>query len=229
MTDEPENQTVLYKGFNPDWTCRGYQYEIGKTYTHEGRVSLCEIGFHACPMPLSVVCYYAPGQSVFAEVEVGGMVRTGDDKVAASTLTVKGEVGLPGLIKAQVEWVRRRIGSKSATTGYASPSATTGVRSPSATTGVRSPSATTGYDSPSATTGDASPSATTGDDSPSAALGPFAKVKVSGQRCPLFAVEYSNNGECIGYAHGWGGRDGIKLDTWYRCENSKLVECESPA
>lgn len=37
-----------YKVFNPDWTCRGFQYEIGKTYVHNGDISMCQAGFHAC-------------------------------------------------------------------------------------------------------------------------------------------------------------------------------------
>ena len=40
-----------YKGFNRDMTCRGFQYEQDKTYTHDGEVEPCRGGFHACQYP----------------------------------------------------------------------------------------------------------------------------------------------------------------------------------
>ena len=46
-----------YKGFNPDMTCRGFQYEEGKTYETD-KAELCECGFHACLEPLDVIAYY---------------------------------------------------------------------------------------------------------------------------------------------------------------------------
>lgn len=58
-----------YKGFNRDMTCRGFQFEEGKEY-HEDKAVLCESGFHACENPLDTFNYYAPGSSVFHEVEL---------------------------------------------------------------------------------------------------------------------------------------------------------------
>ena len=35
-----------YKVFNSDWTCRGFQYEVGKTYEEDVKPECCERGFH---------------------------------------------------------------------------------------------------------------------------------------------------------------------------------------
>lgn len=37
-----------YKGFNSDWTCKGFQYEVGKTYETEEKIEPCKSGFHFC-------------------------------------------------------------------------------------------------------------------------------------------------------------------------------------
>ena len=37
-----------YKAFNKDWTCRGFQYEVGKTYTMKEKPECCNQGFHFC-------------------------------------------------------------------------------------------------------------------------------------------------------------------------------------
>ena len=34
-----------FKAFNANMTCRGYQYEIGKKYVHEGPVEICSSGY----------------------------------------------------------------------------------------------------------------------------------------------------------------------------------------
>ena len=44
-----------FKGFNEDLTCRGFRYEIGKTYKHNGEVELCSSGFHITGIRLGKV------------------------------------------------------------------------------------------------------------------------------------------------------------------------------
>ena len=58
-----------FKGFKKDLTCRGFQYEAGKTYEEES-ADLCNRGFHACEKPVDCFNHYAPGESVFREVEL---------------------------------------------------------------------------------------------------------------------------------------------------------------
>jgi len=48
-----------FKAFNPDWTCRGFQYEVGKTYEEDVTPSVCNIGFHFCKQAKDCFNYYS--------------------------------------------------------------------------------------------------------------------------------------------------------------------------
>lgn len=47
-----------YKIFNSDWTCKGFQYEVGETYEIEGKPELCKHGFHFCTRLKDCFKYY---------------------------------------------------------------------------------------------------------------------------------------------------------------------------
>lgn len=107
------------KGFDHELKCRGMQYEIGKTYTlPEGeKIKMCGNGFHAIApdeTPLRVFDYYPPcdengNPARYCEVEVGGETDSNDEKIVGSELTVGAEIGIPGLVKAHIEWVKRHL------------------------------------------------------------------------------------------------------------------------
>ena len=81
-----------YKAFERDMTCRGFQYKIGETYTHDGEIGLCENGFHFCLNPKACFGYY-PLESRLCEVEVLGYV-TGypDEKMVTDKIRIIREV-----------------------------------------------------------------------------------------------------------------------------------------
>ena len=96
-----------YKGFNKDLTCRGFQYKEGETF-HEDKAELCDSGFHACEDPLDCFGYYAPGSSVYHEVELDEVSpeRDSDDtKVVAKTIKIGAALDVAGICKAHFEYV----------------------------------------------------------------------------------------------------------------------------
>ena len=104
----PETFIVAYKGFDKNLKCRGYQFEIGKSYTHEGPVKSCESGFHACKHPLSVFEFYAPAGSRFAEVRMSGQIddrQSVDTKIAAARVSVEIELSISDLVKRAWDFV----------------------------------------------------------------------------------------------------------------------------
>ena len=68
-----------YKVFNSDWTCRGYQYEVGKTYEIAESPKCCKVGFHFCEKLVDCFNYYSfdPNNKV-AEIEAIGEIHFDD-------------------------------------------------------------------------------------------------------------------------------------------------------
>ncbi|HHF6886929.1 TPA: hypothetical protein ACPQJH_001890, partial [Haemophilus influenzae] len=173
---EENKEIIAYKGFNQDWACRGYQYEIGKTYEHKGNVKACESGFHACEYPLDVLSYYSPAVSKFAVVKMSGETSkdSDDTKIASAKITIETEINLPEMIKKAVEWIKGKVdwdaakvsntGDQSAATntGYRSVATNTGYRSVATNTGDQSAATNTGYWSAATNTGDRSAATNTG-------------------------------------------------------------------
>lgn len=104
---------TTYKGVNKDLTAyNNYRYEIGKTEKDNGAIRCGDKGFHSCEAPMDVLRYYPLryGNRYF-ECEAGGLIDKTSDydtKIASSELTLKAEIGLPGLIKAQIAYTRKR-------------------------------------------------------------------------------------------------------------------------
>ena len=102
-----EKKIITYKGFNKDLTCRGFQYEVGKEYEHNGNVEVCESGFHACENPFDVLNHYGDILNHrYCIVEQSGDIQQKQDKTASSKIKIKAEIGFPGLFKAGVEWLK---------------------------------------------------------------------------------------------------------------------------
>ena len=127
-----------YKGFNKDLKCRDFQYEIGKEYK-EDEADICSKGFHACENPLDVFSYYAPADSRYCEVDLDANDQTHDDsKRVGKQIKITAEIGLPGLIKAGVEYIKNQVDwehAKKSNTGDRSAATNTGDQSAATNTG----------------------------------------------------------------------------------------------
>ena len=78
---------IGYKAFNSGLTCRGFQYEIGKSYEMDGEIEICKRGFHFCKNIADCLVYYSNEDARFAKVEAYGNVI--DDDSASKCVTNK--------------------------------------------------------------------------------------------------------------------------------------------
>ena len=79
-----------YKVFNPDFTCRDFQYEAGKTYTINGEIECCRKGFHFCKELINCFDYYNfDYNNKFAIVEANDKIITNDnEKYCTNNITI---------------------------------------------------------------------------------------------------------------------------------------------
>ena len=84
---------IGYKVFNPDWTCRGFKYEVGKTYKHNGNIEMCGAGFHFCRKVSDCFNYYSfDSKNKIAKVEAIGLVETRDNKSVTDEIIILEEL-----------------------------------------------------------------------------------------------------------------------------------------
>jgi len=224
------DKITTYKGFDKNLACRGFQYEIGKTYTMEG-AKACEYGFHACEYPLDVFGYYAPAGNKFAIVEQSGTLsrHNADTKVASSVIAVSAEIDIAGMVKAAIGYTVSKCDPVKAkhSTGTRSASSATGYRSASSATGDQSASSATGYRSASLSTGYLASASVEKDNSHSVAIaaGELGKAKgavgcaiVLVNRCPeTGAIRHIKAAKV--------GEEGIKAGVFYMLnDNGEIVE-----
>ncbi|MCP8368487.1 pentapeptide repeat-containing protein [Clostridioides difficile] len=88
-------ETIIegYKVFNPDWTCRNFKYEVGKTYEHDGDIEVCEAGFHFCQKAIDCFNYYSfDNKNKVAKIEAIGLIKTDGDKSVTNKITIVKEI-----------------------------------------------------------------------------------------------------------------------------------------
>ena len=98
-------EVIAYKGMEFDMSCKGFHYEIGKSYkTYKSE--LCNCGFHACLNPIDVLEYYFEEEgSRYFKVKLSGEITKCDEfdtEVAATEMTILEEINIKEAIKT--EW-----------------------------------------------------------------------------------------------------------------------------
>ncbi|EAW4485750.1 hypothetical protein FE146_22095 [Salmonella enterica] len=243
-------EIVTFKGFNKDLTCRDFQFAIGETFHHDGKVEACGSGFHACECPFDVFSYYPPAESRYAETISFGVIdreEEGDTKIASASITIKSELTLPQFIQRGIEWIWSKIdksleqqimtGYRSAATntGDWSAATNTGDWSAATNTGNRSAATNTGYRSAATNTGDWSAATNTGDwsaaevsgsQSVAASLGIEGKARAS-EGGAIVLCYRDEDGELIHIRASKVGENGIMPNTWYQLDkDGEFVKCE---
>ena len=193
----PTQKIIAYKGFDKNLQCRGYQFEVGKTYTQTGQITACKNGFHSCIEPIDVLAHYNH-ESRYAIVEISGKTDSEPNKIAAECIVLVREISLAEFIDCAVKSLSEKglagevasgngsrqaasgNGSRQAASGHGSRQAASGNGSRQAASGNGSSQAASGNGSRQAASGNGSSQAASGNDSSQAASGNDSSQAASG-------------------------------------------------
>ena len=205
------NKIITYKGFDKDFKCRGFQYEVGNTYETDDDIACCNRGFHACESPIEVFDYYDMLTSRFAEVEQSGKI----DKEAASTKTcssrikIKAELKLADIINLGVEWLKE-ITSPSKI--EANNTSNDGDYAKIGSSGYSAQIGSSGDSAQIGSSGDSAQIGSSGDYAKIGSSGDYAKIGSSGQDSVIMCAGHDSKAKAaIG---SW-----ITLAEWKRIED----------
>lgn len=195
-----EKKIKAYKGFNSDMTCRGFQYEVGKTYElpQGEEVEVCSSGFHACVNPFDVLDYYNDINGKYCEVEQAGTIRSDREKTASSIIKIIADIGFLGLLRAGIEYLKE-------------------------ITKCNGNDCDDGNDAKIGSSGNDAQISSEGLDSVIMCAGCGSKVRAKMGSWITLAEWVDGKPVCVKTEQVDGVR--IKADTWYKIENGEFVEC----
>ena len=188
-----EEKIIAYKGFDKDLKCRGFQYEVGKTYETDKAI-LCNVGFHACEAPLNVWDYYPPTDgNRFCRVDMSDVSpqRDSDTKRVSKKITVGAEIGIPGLVKAHVEYVKEQIKDCGDLSGDAAQIGSSGYSAKIGSSGDAAKIGSSGDAAQIGSSGDAAQIGSSGDDAQIGSSGYSAKIGSSGRYAKIGSSGYA--------------------------------------
>ena len=223
-----------YKGFDKDFKCNGFQYEVGKEYIIDGDIKLCSKGFHFCKSPLNVWAYYPQVKgSRYAIIEAEDVLRDkdGDTKRVCKKIKIVKELTALELIEEQIKYAKDKKSntgdsSSVSNTGYSSSASNTGYSSSVSNTGSYSSASNTGSYSSASNTGNYSSASNTGNYGIAVAWGKESKAKGKKGNYIVISEWSFQDGERILICAKMVKVDGkkIKEDVYYTLKGGKVVE-----
>ena len=213
---EPTSVEVTsIKGFASNWTCRGFKFETDKTYTVEGKIEACAVGFHACPTdehPLSVFEYYSPAGARFAEVTQTGVSDRAGNKLASASITIGVELSIGDLVARAVKWVWDRA-------TLVEGASATGERGAASATGESGAASATGESGAASATGWRGAASATGKNSVAMAAG-YEGRAMAGKTGAICLVCRNDTGAILAIRASKVGENGVKPGVWYSLNSS---------
>jgi hypothetical protein len=202
---------ITYKGTDQDMKCHGgFQYELGKKYEDDGAIRCGGSGYHSCKVPLDVFQYFAPNKSQYFICEAGGIVDEDnkDSKIASSELILKAEIGIPGLVKAHIDYVKSHT-----TTEHTDPERATAGDCGAATAGDYGAATSRG-------------SVTVGANGAGLVRSNDVKIRGGLGAILVIAEEKENSYDLTHWKTVVVDGETVKADTWYKLVDGELVEAE---
>ncbi|WP_390549816.1 hypothetical protein, partial [Qipengyuania sp. MTN3-11] len=138
------------KGMDRDMTCRGFQFEVGKTYEQPGKIVACSNGFHSYPTdedtpPHAVFEYYAPNVSRYFDVTAGGATDRQGNKIASASLTIGVEISMGEIMRRVADWCVKKAKGAASNSGDYGAASNSGTRGAASNSGDYGAASNSGY------------------------------------------------------------------------------------